>query len=127
MSQIIANAIDVLKVAAADLERIQSKLTMPVEEGLDIKYAFARLAVVCGKDTHLSIGVDFDNLNTRHGEGKLVVKWTVYNGSGTKHHFEGPTLADAVNACLAEHTPAKEGDAQADMIYVRQELDPLPL
>ena len=125
----ITTAIEQLRAAADELEGVTKRLAMPVQEGIDIPGAFARLTAATDKDTHLSINVEFDNLNARNGK-PYIVKWEVYDGSARAghSHFSGATLADAVNACLASHQPPKEGDAANDMICVEQTLaEPLPM
>lgn len=119
-----------LREAADQLEAIRKRLALPVQD-VDIPGAFAKLASVIGKDAHICISVEFDNLNVRYGSnGKLKVAWSIYDGSGKakSHRHEAATLADVVNLCLAAHQPPKEGDAAREIEIVTDSLaEPLPI
>lgn len=119
----LSKTVEFLRSVANELDDIYRHATMPVQD-VDIPGAFVKLRAVIGKDAYVTIKPEFGQFQSCD---VIEVSWSIYDGS-LKRSFEANTLADAVNECLAAHEPAKAGDAEKDMVEVRNALaEPLPL
>ncbi len=112
-----------LRTMADDMDAGQAALTHPVEEGVSIAGAFLRLRGLIDDDM-ISVEAKFEQYSNSR---TIEVSWQIYDGSSRGKpgpYFLGKTLADAVNACLQSHQSQKDGNAEADMQKIEQELMP---